>query len=63
MSKVCDVCGKRAQTGNHRSHALNAAKRKFFPNLSKIKANVDGEVKSISICAKCLKSNKVIKVV
>lgn len=63
MSKVCDICGKRAQTGNHRSHALNATKRKFYPNLSSMKAEIDGEVKKIKICTKCLKSNKVIKVV
>ncbi|MFO7897020.1 MAG: 50S ribosomal protein L28 [Candidatus Cloacimonadales bacterium] len=63
MSKVCDICGKGAQTGNHRSHALNASKRKFYPNLSKMKAEIKGEVKKIKICSKCLKSNKVIKVV
>ncbi len=63
MSKVCDICGKSAQTGNHRSHALNATKRKFYPNLSTMKAEINGEVKRIKICTKCLKSNKVIKVV
>jgi len=63
MSRVCDVCGKRAQTGNNRSHALNATKRKFFPNLSKINAEIDGKVKSIKICSSCLKANKVKKVV
>jgi len=63
MSKVCDICGKGALTGNHRSHALNASKRKFYPNLTKMKAEIKGEVKKIKICSKCLKSNKVIKVV
>ena len=63
MSRVCDVCGKRAQTGNNRSHAMNATKRKFFPNLSKINAEINGVVKSIKICSSCLKANKVKKVV
>ncbi len=63
MSRVCDVCGKRAQTGNNRSHALNATKRKFFPNLSKMKAMFLGEVKTIKICSSCLRANKVKKVV
>lgn len=63
MSKVCDVCGKKPLVGNHRSHALNATKRKFYPNLSKIKADVDGKVKRIKICASCLKADKVTKIV
>lgn len=63
MSRVCDVCGKRALTGNNRSHALNATKRKFYPNLRKIKAEIDGQVKTINVCASCLKGNKVKKIV
>ncbi len=63
MSRVCDVCGKGALVGNHRSHALNATKRKFYPNLQKIRAEVDGKVKTIKICASCLRTNKVKKVV
>lgn len=63
MSRVCDICGKGALTGNNRSHALNATKRKFQPNLSKIKAEMDGKVKKINICSKCLKANKVKKIV
>ncbi len=32
MSRVCQVTGKRPVTGNNRSHALNATKRRL-PNL------------------------------
>ncbi|EIK0709526.1 50S ribosomal protein L28, partial [Salmonella enterica] len=32
MSRVCQVTGKRPVTGNNRSHALNATKRRFLPN-------------------------------
>jgi large subunit ribosomal protein L28 len=63
MSKVCDVCGKSAQNGNYRSHALNATKRRFQPNLQKIQAEIDGKVERIKICTGCLKANKVKKVV
>lgn len=63
MSRICDICGKEAMSGNNRSHAMNATKRKFQPNLSKIKAEIDGKVKKINICTKCLKANKVKKVV
>ncbi|MDO9576949.1 MAG: 50S ribosomal protein L28 [Candidatus Cloacimonadales bacterium] len=63
MSRVCDVCGKGAQVGNHRSHALNATKRKFYPNLQKIRTEIDGKVQSVKVCTSCLKGNKVKKVV
>lgn len=33
MSQVCQVTGKRPQSGNNVSHANNATKRKFQPNL------------------------------
>lgn len=63
MSRVCDICGKSAQVGNHRSHALNATKRKFYPNLQKIKAEIDGKIKYVKVCTSCLRGNKVKKVV
>ena len=62
MSRVCDICGKRPMVGNHRSHALNATKRKFFPNLVSMKAEIDGKVKKVKVCTSCLKGNKVKKV-
>lgn len=37
MSKVCDITGKRARSGNNVSKANNKTKRKFFPNLHKKK--------------------------
>jgi len=38
-------------------------KRKFMPNLHKIKAKIGGRIKTIYICAKCLKRGKVEKVI
>ena len=35
MSKVCDITGKRARSGNNVSHVNNKTKRKFYPNLHK----------------------------
>jgi len=34
MSKVCQVTGKRPQSGNNVSHANNRTRRRFLPNLS-----------------------------
>ncbi len=33
MSKVCQVTGKRPQTGNNVSHAHNKTRRRFLPNV------------------------------
>ncbi|MCB5224030.1 MAG: 50S ribosomal protein L28 [Candidatus Cloacimonadaceae bacterium] len=63
MSRICDICGKQAQVGNHRSHALNATKRRFYPNLQQIRAYVGNDIKRVRVCTSCLKANKVRKVV
>lgn len=33
MARVCQVTGKRVQTGNNVSHANNRTRRRFLPNL------------------------------
>jgi large subunit ribosomal protein L28 len=33
MSQVCQVTGKRPQSGNNVSHAQNKTRRRFLPNL------------------------------
>lgn len=35
MSRVCELTGKKAMTGNNVSHAMNKTKRKFSVNLVK----------------------------
>ena len=46
MAKVCYVTGRKARSGNTRSHAMNASKRKFKANLQKVTILVDGQPKS-----------------
>lgn len=54
MSRVCQVTGKRPVTGNNRSHALNATKRRFLPNLHSHRFWVESE-KRLSPCVYLLK--------
>ena len=61
MAQRCDVCGKAKLFGNNVSHANNATKRVWHPNLQRVRARVDGQVKNIRACAKCLKAGKVTK--
>ena len=59
----CEICEKTKNWGNKisiaRSHVSRRATRTFSPNLRTVKADVDGEVKRIHVCAKCLRSGKV----
>lgn len=57
----CQVCGKGPQTGNNVSHANNRTKRRWLPNLQKVRAVQGATVRRIMVCTGCLKSNKVVK--
>ncbi|HDD35223.1 MAG TPA: 50S ribosomal protein L28 [Candidatus Desulfofervidus auxilii] len=61
MSKICEICGKKPAVGHWVSHANNRTKRRWLPNLQKVRAVVNGRVKRIRVCTKCLKAGKVIK--
>jgi len=63
MARVCYVCGKRPRTGNNVSHAENKTRRRFLPNLQKVKIIENGTVKRVRVCTKCLKAGKVMKAV
>ncbi len=63
MSRSCDVCGKGTISGNNVSHSHRKTKRKWKVNLVSIRALIDGTVQKIRLCTRCLRSNKVQKVV
>ncbi len=43
MARVCQVTGKKPQTGNNVSHANNKTKRRFLPNLQSRRLWVESE--------------------
>ncbi len=61
MAQVCELCGKRPKTGNNVSHANNKTKRRFIPNLQRVRASIDGAVRRIYACTRCIRSGKVTK--
>ncbi|GAB4184836.1 MAG: 50S ribosomal protein L28 [Geothermobacteraceae bacterium] len=64
MAKVCEVCGKKPTTGNNISHAHNKTRRVWYPNLQKVKALQDnGQVRSMKVCTRCIRSGAVVKAV
>jgi large subunit ribosomal protein L28 len=63
MAKVCDICGKQALKGHNISHAHNVTNRRWLPNLHKTRVMIGKSIKTVKICARCLRSGKVQKVV
>lgn len=61
MSRKCYICGKGPMTGNNVSHSNRKTRRRFNPNLQKIRAIIDGSPKTIYVCTKDLKANKVTR--
>ena len=61
MPKVCSVCGKKPSFGNHRSHSMVATKRRFDPNLQRVRIMVGATPQRAYVCTRCLKSGKVQK--
>jgi large subunit ribosomal protein L28 len=57
----CQVCGKGPRTGNNVSHANNKSKRRWLPNLQRVRAKIGGTVRRLRVCTVCLKSGKVVK--
>jgi large subunit ribosomal protein L28 len=61
MAKVCYSCGKRPAFGNSRSHSMVATRRRFNPNLQKVRIDDGGRPRRVYVCTRCLKANKVTK--
>lgn len=59
MARKCAVCDKGVKTGFQVSHSHIRTKRKWRPNLQPVKAKVEGNVRRINVCTRCLKSGKV----
>ena len=49
MSRVCQVTGKRPAVGNNCSHAKNATRRRFLPNLQTHRFWVEGEKRFVKL--------------
>ncbi|MBO8127570.1 MAG: 50S ribosomal protein L28 [Peptococcaceae bacterium] len=63
MAKKCEICGKGAVVGMQVSHSHIRTKRRWEPNLQRVKAIVDGRPKRIRVCTRCLRSGKVVRAI
>jgi large subunit ribosomal protein L28 len=74
MARICELTGKRPmkgsiiwrsgkskKTGGIGTHITAITKRRFFPNLQRVKAVVDGEVRYVRVTANAIKKGLIIK--
>ena len=59
----CELCGKSLQIGLNVSHSNRKTNRTWKPNIRKVKVVVDGAHKTMYVCSRCLRSNKVQRAV
>jgi len=73
MSRKCVKCGKKTITGCSIARrglpkkkggvglkTTGVTKRTFVPNLQRKKTIVDGKIKTVLVCAKCIKAGKIV---
>ena len=61
MAAVCYKCKKGPSFGNNVSHANNKTKRRWNPNLQRIKITENGGNKRVRVCSRCIRSGAITK--
>jgi len=63
MAMVCEVYGKKPVSGNNVSHAHNKTKRRFLPNLQRVRVQTPDGPKRMRVCTSCIQAGKILKAV
>ena len=61
MAAVCEVCGKHPSWGRSVSHSHVRTKRRWNPNIQRVRALVNGAPKRVNVCTACIKAGKIAK--
>jgi large subunit ribosomal protein L28 len=61
MALKCEFCGKAPHYGNVISHANNTRRRRWNPNLKRVRAVVAGVRKQVRVCTACIRAGKIKK--
>jgi len=52
----CEMCGKSPQFGHNVSHSKRATKRQFKPNIQRVRVEIDGQMRRVHLCTRCLRT-------
>lgn len=52
----CEICGKTKVSGFNVSHSNVHTKRVFRPNIQKTRVMIDGTLKQINACTRCIRT-------
>lgn len=63
MAAVCDLCGKHPSFGMSISHSHRRTKRRWNPNIQRVRAVVAGTTRRLHVCTSCIRAGKVVKAV
>jgi large subunit ribosomal protein L28 len=61
MAYACQTCGKAAQKAHKVSHSNIKTRKWQEPNLQTVRAMVDGRVRRIRVCTRCIRSGRITK--
>jgi large subunit ribosomal protein L28 len=64
VAATCDVCGKGPSFGHNISHSHRRTKRRWNPNIQRVRAMVGKSGKTpkrLNVCTSCLKAGKVTR--
>jgi large subunit ribosomal protein L28 len=61
MASVCELCGKKPSFGMNVSHSHRRTKRRWNPNIQRVRALINGTPQRVNVCTGCLRSGKVTK--
>jgi len=61
MASTCEVCGKHPSFGYSISRSHRRNKRRWNPNIQRVRAVVGSTVKRVDVCTSCLKAGKIQK--
>lgn len=61
MASVCEVCGKKPSFGMAVSHSHRRTKRRWNPNIQRVRAIVKGSPRRMNVCTSCIKAGKIQK--
>jgi len=61
MAAVCEICNKRPGFGMNVSHSHRRTKRRWDPNIQRVRALVNGTPRRINVCTSCIRAGRVTK--